>query len=1093
MKKKQTPFIKKGHLFKSLFALKLLILLMVTGQMNIIARDRPLPKKLLVNAESNPATIVDKPSESASNATMQASQVTGVVTDENGNSLPGVNVIVQGTTKGTTTDNEGKFTIEIPEENAVLTFSYIGYLTENISVEGQSVINVTMILDIASLEEVVVIGYGTVKKEDLTGSVAVVTAKDIENMKVATVTEALSAKTPGVMVTSNSGAPGKLPTIRIRGISSLTNAEPLYVIDGVPTNPEDAEYLNPNDIESISVLKDASALAIYGTRAANGIIEITTKKGRVGDMKVNYSAYYGKQTVVEFPDMMDAYEFAYIFNEVNQLYPGDPLHLDSTVIPNTNWFEEMTQDAPMQNHYLSISGGNEKTTYALSAGLYDQTGIIKNTYLKRYNIRLNTNTDVKKWLKVGQSISFTKSEYKGSTEGTEWGGGQFYESMMAQPIIKPYDDSTGLWSINPYSDAIENPMINVDRNFRIDKNYYLNGNMFVELKPITGLTFKSLVGYNLEFVEGDEFRPTYQIDVSNRQLYPYLYKEFNRKYWYSFDNTATYEKEIGDHSFKLMAGTSVFEVKSYNLTGTQNRGLPNENEVYRFFEEYDNQQQYDLIITDSARFTYSIELFENVGGSTPSIDRLYGYLGRLEYGYKNRYLFTANLRIDGSSNFGPEDRIGIFPGFAAAWKIHQESFMSNIGFISQLKLRLGWGKIGNDRIPKFEYLDLMNTNMGYSWGGNLVSGASPTKPANPVLHWEESVTTNIGLDLSIMNNKLNLIADVYRRLTDGMLWNPELPSVSGITPENSPNQNLTSMVNKGIELALNYRQREGNFKYEAGGYIAINRIETIELANDGKDVVDGSYANRRIGGFVHTREGYPVGMFYGYKVEGIFQSEEDIAMSPYHGRNTQPGDLKFKDLNGDNIINPEGDMTFIGDPHPDFTYGLTLNLEYMGFDLGASFKGVYGHDIFVAYKGYSHNYDNPGYNFHRDVLDRWSEDNTETEMFAYNPKSNKNLESSDFYLEDGSFLRLQNLQFGYTVPERISGKLTITRFRIYISAQNLKTWSKYLKYGDPDIGPVTTFYNKTDMTGDTDSRQFSIDQIRAPIPRLICVGLDLSF
>jgi TonB-linked SusC/RagA family outer membrane protein len=1020
--------------------------------------------------------------------------VSGTVTDSNdGSPLTGVNVFIKGTTIGTTTDSEGKYTLEIPDENAVLSFSYIGYLKQELSFEGSNVISIIMEEDVKSLSEVVVIGYGTVKKEDLTGSVSVVTARDIQDMKVSTITEALSAKTPGVSITSNSGSPGKLPNIRIRGVSSLTNAEPLYVIDGVPVSPADAKYLNPNDIESISILKDASALAIYGARAANGIVEIVTKRGKAGKMKVNYSAYFGKQEIVKFPEMMDAYQFAYIFNDVNDLVPGDPKHLDSATIANTNWFEEMSQDAPIQNHYLSITGGGEKTIYAFSAGAFNQTGIIKNTYLKRYDLKLNTETNVKKWLKAGQDITLTYSQYRGSTEDTEWGGGQYFESMMAQPVIAPYNDSTGLWNLNPYSDAIENPMRTVDRNFRIDKTYNLNGNVYFELMPIKGLTYKSLAGLNLEFIEGDEFRPTYEIDESNRQLYPYLYKEFSKRYSYSWDNTVTFQKEIGDHSFKLMGGISIFESKSYNLTGEQNRGLEGEeNEAYRFFEEYDDQAQYELVFSDSANYVYDIELFENVGGSTPEIDRVLGYLGRLEYSYLNRYLLTVNLRFDGSSNFGPDNRFGFFPGFAAAWKIHEESFMSDLDFISQLKLRIGWGKIGNDRIPKFEYMDIMNTNMGYSWGGIFAAGASPTKPSNSVLHWEESVTTNIGLDLSLFGNKLNLVSDLYKKLTKDMLWNPELPSLSGITITNSPYQNLTSMVNKGIELSVNYRQLINKVGFEAGGFIALNRMEVLDLANDGKDVIDGEFGNRRIRQFVHTREGYPVGMFYGYKLDGIFQDEDDIASSPFHGRYTKPGDLKFADLNGDNVIN-SSDMTFIGDPHPDFTYGFYLNIEYLGFDLGASFKGVYGQDIFVAYKAYTHNYGNPGYNFHTDVLNRWTEDNKNTDMFANNPKSSLNLASSEFYIEDGSFLRIQSMQIGYTIPVKISQLVKIEKFRVYVSGQNLLTWSKYLKYGDPDIGPVTEFYDKTDRTGTTYARVFSVDQVRTNTPRILSFGLDISF
>jgi len=1020
---------------------------------------------------------------------LQELTITGTVVDQDGKPLPGVNITVPGTTIGTVTDISGNFRISVPDGTDALEFSYVGYLKQTVNLDNRTELQVVLNEDVMGFEEVVVIGYGSVNKEDLTGAVAVVDAEEIRQMKVDNVTQALSGRTPGVTVTSNSGSPGKLPTIRIRGVGSINNAQPLYVVDGVPVDPSEIAYLNTNDIESMSVLKDASALAIYGSRAANGIIEITTRKGKKGDMKITYSGYYGSQTITHHPDMMDGYEFAQAYNEVNNYQPYQPNYIHEEDVSNVNWYEEMSQYAPMQNHYLNITGG-DKVLYNFSLGAFDQTGIIKNTYLDRYNARLATNSKVKKWLDIGQTVTFTYSDYKGSIENWEWDNGAYFQSVMAQRVIEPYDEN-GMWNLNPYSDALENPMIAIDRNFRTDKNYQLNGNAYIDISPVKGLSFKSLVGYNLDFSEANEFATAYEISPSNRQLYPSLFNQFGKAYSYTFDNILSYENQVGEHSFMIMVGSSAWESKNYYLQGSHSRALSNESERYRFFDEINlAQPPYEVIITDSASVTYTVNNFVSLNGNSPNLDRTVGLLGRLEYSYADKYLLTANIRRDGSTRFGESERFGIFPGFAAAWKIHRESFMENVAVISQLKLRAGWGKIGNDRIGRYEYLSLMNTNMGYSRGDVYVPGASPSKPPNPFLRWEESVTTNLGIDLAMFNSKLYFVADFYNKLTSGMLFNPPAISISGvITPAAS---NISSMVNKGMELSLNYRHREGDFQYDIGGHFSMNRMKVIELSDDIDYIEAGTYANRRISNWSRTEVGYPIGMFYGYVVDGIFQDSTEIANAPFHNNNTAPGDHKYKDLNGDNKIDLN-DKTFIGNPHPDFTYGFNINLMFKGIDLSAIFRGMYGHDIFVAYKAYTHDMRNPGYNFHRDMLDRWTDENRTGELFGYNRRTNDlNMEESTFYVEDGSFLRLQNLQLGYSLPPAVTNALKIDRLRIYVAAQNLFTLTKY-KYGDPDMGTLTVFQGTSQRSGITNSLIFSTDQISLPTPRVLSFGVDMTF
>jgi len=1023
--------------------------------------------------------------------TLQQESITakGVVSDsKTGEPIPGVNVIEKNTSNGSITNIDGEFTIKVKSKVSKLQFSFIGYNVYETTVGENTELLVRLVEEVSKLDEVVVVGYGQVKKSDLTGSVAIINNKDIQNMRVATITEALSAKTPGISITQNSGSPGKLPNIRIRGVSTITNAQPLYVIDGVPTDPSQVAYLNPNDIEAISVLKDASALAIYGARGGNGIIEITTKKGTKGDMKVNYSMYYGNQEITNFPKMVGGPNFASVFNYGNELQPDNPLYINPDNVYDTNWFEWMSQKATIQNHHLNLSGGNEATTYNLSLGYFDQKGIIKNTYMKRYSIKFSSTSKIKEWIKTGQNVTLTNMDYMGSTENTEWGSGQFYQAMFTNRAIAPYDEN-GKWSNNPYSNQLKNPMVSIDRSSRVDKDYKLNMNAYIEIQPfIDGLTFKTIVGYNLGISEADDFQSVYFYDASSYRDYPYLFKQFGKSYSFNFDNLLAYQREIGDHSFKVMVGSSSYESNYYNLLGSHNHGLLNENPEYRFFDEYANQQQYALDTTSN-----KVTLYQNIGGSTPQIDRVMGYLGRVEYAFKGRYLLTANFRRDGSSNFGPGKRFGNFPGFALAWKIHEESFMRNIEAISQLKLRVGWVSIGNDRIPKFGYLDLMNTNMGYSWNGLFAPAASPTQPANYYLHWEKSNTTNLGVDLSLFENKFTLTADAYRKYTDEMLWRAPLNSLSGITPQNRPYANISNMMNQGLELAINYREIKGELTYEVNAHWGTNQNKLLNLNNDNVDIMDGSFGNNKVKDFVHAREGYPVGMFYGFVTEGLFQSREEIETAPFHKKQTNPGDMRFKDLNGDNYITEE-DKTFIGNPHPDFECGLNASVAYKGFDLSVSFKAMVGHDIFVAYKVYSHNYKNEGRNYHTDILDTWSEENPDGTMFSYNARTNDfNLSPSDFYVEDGSFLRLQNLTLGYTLPQQLLNQINLTHCRVYVSAQNLHTWSNYLKYGDPDIGPLTTFYDRNDRVGSTNSRVFSVDYVRLPTPRLVSAGIEVSF
>ncbi len=849
--------------------------------------------------------------------------------------------------------------------------------------------------------------------------------------------------------------------VRIRGIGTINNSNPLYVVDGMPVDYRRINMLNPADIESISILKDASAAAIYGSQAANGVIMITTKKGEVGKMKVDISSYYGMQQVPGWPNMMNGPEYARTYNILRDSEEGDDDLMDPYTLISTDWFDEISRQAPIWAGNVLISGGNEISTYAFSTSLFDQQGVIKGTDFERQTVRLNSDHKVKKWLNIGENMSLSFSKMHRTIEQRAYGS-PVIETIIRAPVSKVYQPD-GNWQVDVHAPG-DNPVAVIDLENREEKTTKLLGTGYIEIEPIKGLKFKSVGGLDLQFAEDDDFDARFNYGPAQQLLNSRLVKEFQKSFSWLWENTITFTRVFDQHNVTLLAGTSANASKYYNLRGTHSTGPENEDPTLRYFDIFGGT---------------GIIQGEGIESSIASL------LGRINYVYADKYLFTASVRRDGSSRFGPGYKWGVFPSFAGAWKITNENFMQNVPMINSLKLRVGWGKIGNEKIGDYLYTSTVDRNLNYSFNGQLVEGATALRPENKEVRWETTIQTNIGIDAGLLENRILLTADYFIRTTTDMLNEIDLPDVTGIPDTRNPIQNVGEVENRGVELSLTLRQMEGDFKYSIGGNIAIIKNEVINLGEEGQFISAGSFGQ----GFeplTRTEAGHPIGAFYGYKTDGIFQDINEVNSHVFQNRNTAPGDFRFVDINGDGQINTY-DQVFIGSPHPDFTYGFNLDFFYKGFDLSMFFQGVYGNEILKPYMNWINDPSGSGRNLSRDLLNAWTEDNHSNEIPRLDPRNvNSNLRYSDYYIEDGSYFRLKNIQLGYSLPSTILDVLTISKFRMYVSGQNLLTFTKYTG-ADPEVGmPHETF-------GDENQLIFGVDFGVVPQPRAVLVGVELSF
>nr|WP_295921046.1 TonB-dependent receptor [uncultured Dyadobacter sp.] len=983
----------------------------------------------------------------------QNATVKGKVTDEKGEMIPGVSVTVQGTQQGTLTDAEGAYVIQV-SGNATLVFSFLGYLKEEVAVANRSTVDVSLKTDTKALEEVVVVGYGTQRKVETTGSIASVKAADLVQTPVANIAQGLQARVAGVQINQNSGSPGGNISVRIRGTNSINgSSEPLYVIDGIQvsngggiTDVSPLSTINPNDIESVEVLKDASASAIYGARAANGVILITTKRGKNGSTRVTYDGYYGTQKVNKLLDVLNASEFAQVENEVfkNNYYP-DPASLGEGV----NWQKLIFRKAPIQNHQLSINGGNEKTQVAMSLNYFDQDGTLIGSQFQRYSYRLNLDHRISKNVKVGTSILGSYSIANGiQTGGTNIGdGGAVLSSVLgaaigAPPTLQPYRADGSIFPFGEQAGGqyreVVNPLnFSAVLNKRAIKRTLAN--LYGEFNLFKGLTYRASFNLDQKGELFDGYSPRSIVNKSDLNDNSGSGTKANSNYLALLhESILTYSTSFAKiHSFKATAvfGTQLEQGNSNTMSAS---GFPN---------DATRNEAMQLALTRTI-------------SSGRSSQRLDSYMARVNYGFKDRFFIDVTARVDGSSKFGANHKYGLFPAVSAAYRLIEEPFMKDITWLSDFKLRGSYGITGNaGGIDPYQSLATVASGNSYMINHSYVTGIDPTGIANPDLRWERSKQTNLGVDISLLNNRISIIADVYQKKTDDLLYVKTLPLSSGY---GSINGNFAALQNKGLELAVNARILDGKLKWDVSANATINRNKVLDL--------DGGVTNERfMTTYTILKIGQPLGVFKSYVFDGVNQTGETI-LPGYDGR---LGGHKVKDVTGDGQIT-SADQMIVGNPNPKFIYGFSTNLSFKGFDLGAFISGSQGNDIYNASRL---SFENPlgQRNLLAGVANRWSPINPNNQYVS--GFQGGRLPISNYVVEDGSYLRCKNLTLGYTVP-RFKG---VQGIRLYVSANNLFTITNYSGY-DPE---VNTYAGSNTVIG--------VDNFVYPQSRSFLGGIQVTF
>lgn len=1018
-------------------------------------------------------------------------KVTGKVLDETNQPMPGVSVIIKGTSLGTTTENDGTFSLESPTPDPVINLSFIGYASQEISVTAGVAVNVTLVPDAKALEEVVVIGYGTQKKSVVTAAISTVSAEALTNVAPIRVDNALKGLTSGVTVTSSSGQPGAAPQVRIRGIGTINDSNPLYIVDGMPIDGG-IDYLNPSDIASIEVLKDAASGAVYGARAANGVILVTTKGGKVGAAKVTYGFSYGIQNPWKKLDVLNAQEYALMMNEgylnSGQMAPySDPYSYGK----GTDWQDKVfNKNAPMVNHQASLSGGTEKINYYISGSYLNQEGTVGGNYdrsnYERMSLRANTTFNLlddrsRNYLNkfnLGMNIAYSRVNSTGINANSEYGS-ILGSAIAFSPILGVYAaDQQGTLATYPNAvtdkdgrvftvagasyNEITNPMAQLTLPGAKGNSDKFVSNFWGELTIWDNLKFKSSFGTDLAFWGTDGWTPVYYLGQSNYATNSSVYSQMNRAFVWQIENVLSYEKQfLEKHNIQVLAGQSAKETTGRYLYG-YNRNL---------VEEDPDRANIDFATGTSANGD------RNATGAAYSPSTLASLFARVSYNYDERYMFQATVRRDGSSNFGPNNRWAVFPSFSLGWNITNEEFASNLpSWLSSAKLRFSWGKNGNQNIGQFLYTSLTSTGNNYVFGpgdGTVYNGTKPSRLANPDLKWETSTQTDIGMDFEFLNS-VTFSFDYYKKVTDGMLMQMPVPRYVG---EASPWGNVGSMKNNGLEFDASYRLRVGEWKFKVTANASWIKNVVIDLGNDAGFVNYDNYQN--VGTISRAQNGYTFPYFYGYKTDGIFQNYTEIN-SYVDGEgnliqpNAKPGDVKFVDINKDGAINDQ-DRTMIGKGMPDWTYGASFNVGYKNFDFSLVLQGTLGNDVYNATRRTDIAYINlPSW-----MLNRWTGEGTSNTLPRFTfTDTNGNWLSSDLYVQNGSYLRLKNIILGYTLPAALTKRAFISSLRVYASAENLLTLTKYNGF-DPEISSGST--------------SLGVDRGVYPQSKIFTVGFNVSF
>lgn len=975
---------------------------------------------------------------------MFAQQITvqGVVKDQTGETVIGASVMEKGTTNGTITGIDGDFSLNM-SSNGTLVVSFVCYKTQEVQVKGQKQLQVVLSEDAEMLDEVVVIGYGTMKKSDLTGAVSSIGNKDIKDSPVSNLGQAIQGKISGVQIV-DAGKPGDNVSIKIRGLGSINNCDPLVVIDGVPTDLG-LSSLNMADVERLDVLKDASATAIYGSRGANGVVMITTKRGTEGKGKLAVSANYSFQNATNVPSLLNAAQYAELSNDMmvnSGRNPNPEWANPSELGAGTDWMDELLRTGVMQNYTVSYSGGNEKSHYYVSGGFLDQSGIVKSVNYRRFTFQSNSDAQVLKWLKFSNNITFSADTKKS-------GSYNIGDALKALPIY-PVKNEDGSWSgpdgNSEWYGSTRNPIGPTELNKSQTDGYNFLANLTAELTFTKWLKFKSTFGYDAKFWFIDNFTPKYNWKPTPTEETS-RYKSDNKSFTYLWDNYFLFDHTFAEkHRVGLMAGMSAQWNTNDYLNAQKN--------VFMF----DNVHE-----MDNGEEMYAI-------GGNETEWALLSYMARVNYSYEDRYLLTATIRRDGSSRFGKKHRWGTFPSVSVAWRASQEKWFPKNDYINDLKVRAGYGVTGSQAsVGNYSYLASYNTSV-YPFGissGNQTALVSSTL-ANPYIHWEEVAQTNIGFDASLFNSRVMFSFDAYLKETRDMLVKASIPITSGFEDTTTTYTNAGKVRNQGIEMSLHTINLTGELGWETNLTATYNKNKIKDLNSDVPyyiNQINNSYVTM-------LAKDYPINVFYGYVTDGIFQNQSEVnthAVQP----GAEPGDIRFRDLNNDGVIN-DSDRTVIGNPNPSWLFSMNNSLSYKGFELSVFLQGIAGNKIYNA-----NNIDNTGmaaaYNQTTDVLKRWQGEGTSNSMpRAVFGDPNQNTRVSDRFVENGSYLRLKNITLSYTFPKQWLQKAQIENARLSLSCENVATITGYSGF-DPEVG----------ING--------IDQNRYPISRTFSLGLNFNF
>ncbi len=1061
-------------------------------------------------------------------ALAQDRKITGSVQDAKGGGIPGVSVAVKGTTTGTTTDGNGAYSITVKSNNAELVFSSVGYVSKTTSVANRSTINMILDEDVSQLSEVVVTGYTSQRKKDITGAVSVVSAKELTAVPAASVTQMLQGRASGVTV-GNDNSPGGGTMVRVRGFGSTNNNSPLYVIDGVPTQGT-LNQINPNDIESMQVLKDASAASIYGARAANGVVIITTKRGGEGEPKINFDMYTGTQQLGKTLDLMNTKELGqyyyeseigagkapgtspsaqyrfgadgsqtiadYIYPNVYGALPANFTYTNNIADPNlgrtafnitkankegTDWQREIFGPAKISSYQLGATGGSKNGKYAISGSYFDQEGILKYTGYKRYSVR--ANTEFKKGaITFGENVTVAYEERIGIPSGNNSESNPIMFAIRIQPIIPVFDITGGPVALGgtntselngfagPRGSNLGNAPNPLARQWRERDNPVRStrifGNVFAEVEIIKDLKARTSLGFEYNNynqsayfnrdIEAAEARNANSLTVSNN---------FDRAVtWY---NTLNYAKKIGDHDINVLIGTEAVSTYGFGFNA-QRSNFAFDDLSYRYLNN-----------GSAAGLTNA--------GSGATITALFSQFGKVNYSYKDFLLADFTLRRDGSSRFSPAYRYGVFPAFSVGARISELAFMKELTFLNDLKVRAGWGKTGNQLIPNVYNAytlftpDPNNNAYDISGAGNAIaSGFDIAQFGNSNGRWETNTSTNIGLDASLFNNKLDIAFDWYTRTTSDMLTQVPIPRTSGTG--SIPFVNIGEVNNTGVDLNITYRDQIGQLRYSISGQISQYKNNVVKLNDDPNAQIFGF--STRLPAISVTRAGLPIASFFGYVVEGVIKDDAEAAKAVQIPGYTRAGVFKFKDVNGDGKINAS-DRTIIGNPHPDFTYGLNVNLGYKNWDLTVFAQGVQGNEIF-NYLKYWTDFNTFQGNRSRDMLyNSWKKQGDVAQLPRLNSNDTFSQQISTYFVEDGSYMRIKNIQLTYNVPATLLKKIKLSSMQVYVQGQNLLTLTKY-KGLDPDI-------NIRNSGADNQDIHMGIDEGAFPVAKSYNVGLRVGF